>query len=264
LIVSIRSKILASACVLAVSAFAAPAFAAGFDGVFSGDYSHLDANSGGGSANSWGASGGGLFGINPNWAVQVDGGYHNISASGGGGSTNIWNVDGSVQWRGMWGRLGAVVGYNSSDAGGGGGNLDVTNYGGFVDWYAGKAITATLKAGGFTANAGLDGSYAGVGITGYVMPDLALSATYDYTRLNGFGNENDYGVQAEWLVSETTPISIYAGYTNSKISGGGPTINIYGGGIKWYVDQAGPMTLVDRQRSGESSGAAFGPTLLKF
>ena len=260
---SIRSKILASACVLAVSAFAAPAFAAGFDGVFSGDYSHIDANGGGGSANSWGASGGGLFGINPNWAVQVDGGYHNVDASGGGGSINVWNVDGSVQWRGMWGRLGAVVGYNSSDAGGGG-NIDVTNYGGFVDWYAGKAITATLKAGGFTANAGLDGTYAGVGITGYVTPDFALSATYDYTRLNGLGNENDYGVQAEWLVSETTPISIYAGYTNSKISGGGPTINIWGGGVKWYVDQAGPVTLVDRQRSGASSGQAFGPTLLKF
>jgi hypothetical protein len=254
--------ILASAAVVAL---AAPASAAGFDGVLSGDYAHLEANGGGGSANSWGVSGGGLFGFSPDWAGQIDGGYHHLD--GGGTDANNWNADGSVQWRGMWGRVGAVVGYNSND-GGGGGSINVTNYGGFVDWYAGHAVTVAVKAGGFNANHGVDGDYAGLAVTGYVMPDFSIAGTYDYTHLQHAGNENDWGVQAEWLVSETTPISIYAGYTNSRLhgfGGGSETINVWGGGIKFYIDQPGPSTLVDRQRSGaETWGAGFGPTVLKF
>jgi len=255
----LRSIILAS---VAAVALAAPASAAGFDGVLSGDYAHLDANGGGGSANSWGVSGGGFFGFAPDWGAQVDGGYHHVDGSGL--SVNDWNVDGSIQWRGMWGRVGGVIGYNSNDAGGGG-SIDVTNYGGFVDWYASHSITVAVKAGGFNANHGVDGDYAGAQLTGYATPDLALSVSYDYTHLQHAGNENDWGLQAEWLVSETTPVSIYAGYTNSKIGGGGPTINVWGGGVKFYMDQPGPVTLVDRQRSGaETYGAGFGPTILKF
>jgi hypothetical protein len=263
MIVSLRSKILASACVLAVSAFAAPAFAAGFDGVLSGDYANLSANGGGGSANSWGGSASGIFGFSQNWAAEFDGGYHHISDSGF--DVNAWNIDGSAMYRGAWGRVGGVVGYNSSDLGGGLGDLNVTNYGGFVDWYAAAHFTVSAKVGGYNASHGLDGDYAGVQVIGYVMPDFSITGAYDYTRLNHAGNENDWSIQAEWLVSETTPVSIYAGYTNTKLSGGGPTINVWGGGVKFYFDQPGPSTLVDRQRSGASTyGTAFGPTVLKI
>jgi hypothetical protein len=262
--VTLRSTILASACILAVGAFAVPAYAQ-FDGVLSGDYAHLDANNGGGSANSYGVSGSGIFGFGSSLAGEVDGGYHHLS--GGGSDTNDWNVDGSLIWRGMWGRAGAVIGYNSSDAGGGGGNLNVTNYGGFAEWYAGHAFTVGVKGGGFSASHATDGDYIGVAVTGYVMPDLALSGGYDYTHLQHAGNENDWSANAEWLVSESTPISIYAGYTNSRLTGfgGGETINVWGGGIKFYLDQPGPATLVDRQRAGAATwGTSFGPTVLKF
>ncbi len=261
---SLRSKILGSVCALSVVAFAAPAFAQ-FDGVFSGDYSHLDANNGGGSANSYGVSGSGAFGLGwSNLAGEVDGGYHHIS--GDGDNSNVWNVDGSVMWRGMWGRAGGVVGYNSVDVDHAG-SENVTNYGGFAEFYAGHAITLGVKGGGFNAQHHVDGDYFGAAITGYVTPDVALVGGYDYTHLQHTGNENDWSAQVEWLVSENTPISIYGGYTNTKLTGfgGSETINVWGGGVKFYVDQPGPATLVDRQRAGAATwGTSFGPTVLKF
>ncbi|MGH6871017.1 MAG: hypothetical protein ACREHE_05865 [Rhizomicrobium sp.] len=245
---SLRSKILASACVLAVGAIAMPASAANFDGVFSGDYSHLDASGGGGgSANEWGASGSGAFGLGTDWAGEIDGGYHNLSSSGA--NVDVWNIDGAVMWRGAQGRIGALVGYN--DGSGGGLDVHATNYGAFGEWYASN-FTLGLKGGGFSANHSVDGDYAGAGVTGYITPNLSLSGDYDYTHFKGLGNENDYSATAEWMFSQTTPVSVYASYTNSKISGGGPTINTWTIGIKLYTDPM-PGTMEDRQRNGAAT-----------
>lgn len=252
---SLRSILLASACLVAAGALA-PASAANFDGVFGADYSHLDANGGGGSANAWGLTGSGVFGFSQDWAGEVDGGYQHVSQGVG----SVWNIDGSVMYRGGWGRVGGVVGYNSADNT----DINVTNYGGFVDFYASHAFTVSVKAGGFNASHNTDGDYVGAQVAGYVMPDFAITGGYDYTHLQHAGNENDWSVGGEWLVSETTPVSVYASYTNSKISGGGPTINVWTVGVHYYVD-SGPATLVDRQRAGAATyGTSFGPTLLKF
>jgi len=263
---SLRSKILGSACALALAALASPAFADGmtnFDGVFSGDYDHFDTNHGGGSGSDYGVSGSGAFGFGAsNWAGEVDGGYHH--SSGDGFDSDNWNIDGSVMYRGMWGRAGGVVGYTSVN--GSGLDINATNYGGFAEWYAGHAFTVGVKGGGFNADHGLNGDYVGVALTGYVMPDFALRGAYDYAHLSHFGNENDWSAQGEWLVSERTPISIYAGYTNSRISGfgGSDTSNIWMVGIKYYCDN-GPSTLVDRQRSGAATwGTSFDTTIAKF
>lgn len=250
---SLRSKILASACVIAAVAIAAPASAANFDGVFSGDYSHLDAN-GGGSANEWGASGSGAFGFGGNWAGELDGGYHNIDGSGS--NLSVWNVDGSIMWRGAQGRAGVVVGYQ--DANGGGTSINATNYGAFGEWYAGPQFTIGVKGGAFNGSHSISGDYLGARVTGYIMPNLSLSGEYDYTHLQHLGNENDYSADVEWMFSQTTPVSIYAGYTNSSISGAG-TINTWSVGIKLYTDpMAGSM--VDRQREGAATwGTSWHP-----
>ncbi|HTQ14953.1 MAG TPA: hypothetical protein VMH86_13845 [Rhizomicrobium sp.] len=256
---SLRSKILASACVLAVGAFAVPAGATNFDGVFSGDYSHLDAN-GGGSANSWGASGSGAFGLGGDWAGEIDGGYHNLNGSGT--NVDLWDVDGSVMWRTMQGRAGLVVGYD--DASGGGVSINATNYGAFGEWYASPHFTVGAKGGWFNANHGVDGDYVGAAVTGYIMPNLSLSGGYDYTHLNHFGNENDWSVTGEWMFSQTMPVSVYAGYTNTKISGGGPTIDTWTVGIKLYTDPM-PGSMEDRQRSGAATwGTSWRPLALSL
>ncbi len=126
------------------------------------------------------------------------------------------------------------------------------------------SITFGVKGGGYNGSHDIDGAYAGANLTWYVHQDIALSGGYDYTHLNHAGNENDWTLKAEWLVSERTPFSIYGGYTNSDISHGGPTINTWFAGVRYYFDgDAAP--LVARQRNGaETWGTSFGPTILKF
>jgi hypothetical protein len=248
--VSLRSTILATACAAALATIAGPAFADGmtdFSGILSGDYSNISASHGGGSINSWGGSGSGMFGLGSNFAAQIDAGYHNYNFSGG--SLNDWNVDGSAFWRGTMGRIGAVVGYNSVSGGGAHGN--VTNYGGFGEWFASSMFTVGLKGGAFTGGGSSGSDYLGAAATFYAMPDLSFTGGYDYDSLgHGGGNANTWSITAEWLVSERTPISIYAGYDNTSLSGGGSSINTWTIGIRLYTDPEGPAPLVERQRSG--------------
>jgi len=260
--VSTRSTILASACAAALCVFSAPAFA-DFSGVLAGDYSNYSAGSGGGSLNSWGASGDGMFGLGQNFAGQIDAGYHNLSGSGI--SIDNWDVDGSVFWRGTMGRIGAVVGYDSLSGGGGSGH--VTNYGGFGEWFAGSMFTLGAKGGAFTGSGSSGSDYLAAAATFYAMPDLAFRGGYDYDSFgSGGGSANTWSIQGEWLVSERTPVSIYAGYANSHISGA-PSINTWSVGLKIYTDPEGPAPLVERQRMGaEQWGTTTGPvgTFLSF
>jgi hypothetical protein len=268
--VSTRSTILASACAAALCAFAGPAFATDFSGVLSGDYGHSSTS--GASEDTWGASGAGAFGFGSNFAGQVNGGFHqdDIDVKGFGTiDLDDWNVDGSVFWRGSQGRAGAAVGYDalSGSLGPFSARLDATNYGGFGEWFAGQMFTLGLKGGGVSATANIssigkgnvDGDYLGAAATVYAMPDLAFTGGYDYDHLSHLGNLNTWSINAEWLVSERTPVSIYAGYENSKVSGGGSNISTWTVGLKIYTDPMGPAPLVERQRTGaETWGTSFG------
>jgi hypothetical protein len=228
-----------------------------FAGSLSADYSNLSASSGGGSINSWGASGSGMFGLGSAFAAQIDAGYHTLDV-GGGGNVNDWNIDGSVFWRASAGRIGAVIGYNSIDTGGGSGH--VTNYGGFGEWYGGSAFTLGLKGGAFTGSGSGGSDYLGAAATFYAMPDLGFTGGYDYDSFgHGGGNANTWSIRGEWLISERTPISVYGSYANTSVSGVGPSINTWSVGIKFYTDPDGPAPLVDRQRNGaETWGTSTG------
>lgn len=253
-----------SACVFAIvvgAVAAAPAITDGspdFSGVLSGDYSHL--NGGGSSANLWGASGSGEFGFG-SFAGQIDAGYHNIDFDHSSGSVGDFNVDGSLFWNGTAGRVGAVVGYNSLSGGGSHGHL--TNYGGFGEWYAGSVITVGVKAGGFSGSSSEKGDYASAAATFYALPDIGLTAGYDYDHVNHYASLNTWSVNGEWLVSEHMPISVYGGYANSKVSSGGPTIGTWSIGLRLYTDPIGPAPLVARQREGaETWGTSMGASNL--
>jgi hypothetical protein len=262
---SLRKAILGSACALALAGFAAsPALAGsmtGFDGLLGVDYSHLSVNHDGGDANLYGVSGTGTFGLAPEFAAQIDGGYHRVDVNHGD-SANDWNVDGSAFWRASMGRLGAVVGYDSTN--GDGDDEHTTRYGGFGEWYGSNWFTLGLKGGGTSGSHDSDGDYLGAAATAYATPDLAFTAGYDYTHIQHAGNENDWSIKGEWLFSERMPISVYADYTNSKISHDGPTTNIFSVGLTYYVD-GDEAPLVERQRTGsEQWGTSFGPNGLKF
>jgi len=256
---TIRNLILSGACALVLSTVASGAALAGFSGTFSGEYANLHA-SGGGSADSWGGDAQGMFGVAPAWSFEVDGGYHNLSASGA--SEDIWNVSGDAIWTGMKGRLAAQVGYSDTS---GIGSLNATNYGLVGEWWAGPNFTLSGKGGGFSGSAGLNGYYVGGALTGYIHNDFALSGGIDYTSLNHGGSETDYTAEGEWLVSESTPISVFGGYTYSDISGFGGHLDTWFAGLRFYTDGPAPMSLSDRQHQGALlTTDSFGPAILKF
>lgn len=83
--------------------------------------------------------------------------------------------------------------------------------------------------------------------------------SYNYLHVIHIGNENDWSIQGEWLVSEQTPVSIFAGYENSDFSGTGH-VNTWFIGVKLYTNPNGPAPLVDRQRNGAATwGTQFAP-----
>ncbi len=259
---SLRSTILGTACVVAVAALSGPAFAdmgGGFSGTLQGQYSNINANIGGGSgnANSWGGAGSGAF--DTGWGglkLQVDGGYQGVSLSGSG-AIDDWNVDGAAFWQGHQGRIGGTVGYNGISGSGLSGNA--TNYGGFAEWYAAPMFTVGVKGGGASLSGGFGGfsasttaTYVGGEAVFYVMPNLALNANIDYLSISG-GNLTSYGGTAEWLVSESTPISVYGGYTYSDLSNGAGHVSTWMVGLKFYCNGNGAATLADRQRTGNAN-----------
>jgi hypothetical protein len=255
---SLRSTILGTACAVAIVALSGPAFAdlGGFSGTLQGQYSNTSAGNGGGSANVWGGAGSGAFDLGMSGLkVQVDGGYNEVNFSGGGGNVGDWNIDGALIWQGGMGRIGATVGYNGV-SGGGGESFNLTNYGGFAEWYAGHMFTLGAKGGGATASGGgFTGTadYFGGEAVFYVVPDLALNADVDYLSVGSGENLTNYGGTVEWLVSESTPISVYGNYTYTELSSGGGHLTTWLVGVKFYLNNNGASTLVDRQRSGNAN-----------
>jgi hypothetical protein len=243
-------KFLGTASVLALAVLASNPALADFSGTLQGDYAHVDVSNGGGSGDEWGGAGSGRFSLG-SWGLnaQVDGGYHQLSANGGGGTVDDWNVDGSLFWLGSMGRVGASVGYNGLNVSGGGGNGHVTNYGGFAEWFAAPMVTIGAKGGAAsTSGNGGTADYFGGEAVWYVIPDVDLNGTIDYVSLTGEHLTN-YAANVEWLVSESTPVSIYGGYGRTEISGGGAA-NTWLVGLKFYTNSNGSSTLVDRQRTG--------------
>ena len=219
-----------------------------FAGTLSGSYGNLSISGGGGDADIYGGDGQAAFGLGmPNLGAEVDAGYHYLSANGG--SIDTYNIGGHAFWATMQGRLGATVQYQSLS--GSGFSAHITNYGGFGEYYASDAITLGLNAGGYTASAfgsSDNDIYIGGGFSGYLTPNVAVTGLINYYNATG-GNLTSYTGMLEWLVSESTPISLFGSYTNTQVSGGGGHLNLWMIGVKFYTDGNG-TTLVGKHRNG--------------
>lgn len=255
----LRSAILGMASVAALTAFSATAAMAdmsNFAGTLTGTYANIDST---GSADLWAVDGSGVFGLTDHLKGQLDLGYTTVD---GGGSVDTWNVGGNLAWGLEQGRIGAALGYNSTDTGFG--TVHVTTYGGFGEWWASDNITVGVNGGGIAvSNGGPDGSYFGGGITGYVMPNVALNGSIDYITLNSTVDATDYTASVEYLFSEETPISISGGYTYTDVSSFGSTgIDTWFVKLRLYTNGDGAKTLKDRQRNGTLGTAAGQDSLL--
>ncbi len=264
---ALRTKILGTACALALGSFvASPALAdaSNFSAVVNADYAHTSGD--GIQDNSWNFSGIGAFDTDILWNMSFQGqlGYTSTSFRFDGdegihGSDLYYNL--SPFWRTDWGRVGAVFGVNAHDYYSEY-SPHTMNYGGYAEWYAMPQLTLAIKAGGWTTDYyesfNSSDAYVGGEAIWYVIPDVALTGTIDYTAYpkDSFESdgrsfsETDYGLKAEWLVSETTPVSVYGSWVNSHLDH--ESINTWSLGVKLYLNQGDATTLVDRQRSGSS------------
>ncbi|MBU6472644.1 MAG: hypothetical protein KGQ94_08295, partial [Alphaproteobacteria bacterium] len=203
-------------------------------------------------ANPLPAQGGGIAAP----ALELTAAYHHATSTGF--NTDLWNTGGSLIWFAPQWRFGPAFGFQSSSSSGF--SSHTWNYGGFAEWFACDSVTAFVKGGGFSGSGTSDGFYLGGSGKWYATPDFAFNGGIDYTRWTSFGgsDEVDYTVGGEYLFSETTPVSLFAGYTRSDYSGSYHVDTVFVG-LRLYVNGQGVSTLVDRQRTG-----LMGPHQFKF
>jgi hypothetical protein len=241
-----KKVLLGSVGALALCVAFASTASAQVSGTIAGNYANVT-NSGGGDIYGIDGSLAGMFGSN--WGVEAAGGYHN--ESGGGG--DIWDIGGSVFWQGMKGRLAATYQYHDI----GGGNFSSYGVGG--EFYASPNFTLAAHGGG-ESGTGTSGGYAGGMVQWYAMPNLSIDGSVDYISVGAGANITNETIQAEWLISNTTPVSIYGGYQHVDISGG--DANVFFVGVKLYMNGAGGGSLVDRQRNGAPGYITQSPLFL--
>lgn len=267
---SYRSIILGTICAAALSA--APlsgALADGFSnfhGTVSGNYAHTDASNGGGNWDSYGIDGSGAIGLGmSDLNAEIDASYHHATVVGI--DLNSYRIGGTLFYApsggAIDGRVGATFNYDYLDADIGSGH--VNNYGGFAEWYLNHTFTFSAKGGGFDASGNVDGYYLGAQIKAYVCPDIALSGSIDHAKINtySFANETDYTFEGEWMFTDNLPLSVYAGYAASDLSGTSSNLDTYFIGLRLYTDGNGATSLRDRQRTGNIGWAvSFAPKVL--
>jgi hypothetical protein len=218
----------------------------------------------------WGVSGAGSFALGmTDFGGQIDGSYHRLSVSSV--DLNLWTVGGSIFWTPdtMW-RIGPNVTYTSVDFTGAasGLNLHTTSYGAFVEYFVSDAFTIGAKGGGASGTLNLSGvgsgsasgGYVGGELTGYVIPDLAIKGSVEYIDIEG-AKVTTFGIGFEYLISESTPISIFGAYNYADLSGVTGHENNWRVGLKFYVDQLAP--LVTHHRTG-TLGSVASPSGLQF
>ncbi|MBS0471781.1 MAG: hypothetical protein JSR60_11965 [Proteobacteria bacterium] len=227
-----KKIVLGTAAALLLSAGAASA--AGINANLSGSYANL--SNGGGDV--WNIDGAVNTGFGGGWGAELTGGYHNVSS----GSADLGNFGGAVFWGDDMVRLAASVNYMDLSV------FHLTSYGVAGEWYAMPNLTVSLRGGGASGQFGIDGGYVGGQAKWYVTPDIALDGGVDYINLSGFTHVTSETIRGEWLVSETTPVSLFAGYSHADTGAGGD-FDAFFVGIKLYTNDGG-STLVDRQRGG--------------
>jgi len=251
------SRSLLAGCAIAAAFVASSAQAAapnGFAGTFSADYANTDYSGGGGNADTWGLNGAGAFDLGMNdLGGEINGSYHRVSVDSF--DANIWNIGGSVFWAPGYGRFGPTISYttvNFNDISGV--DAHATTYGLFGEFFVNDMFTIGVKGGGTDGKWNISGfgsgsetgGYVGGELTGYAMPNLAIKGNVEYVEVGGVHVTN-YGLNAEYLVSEETPISVFGGYTRTDLSNGAGHGDTWMVGLKFYV---GPGNLVTRHRTG--------------
>ena len=209
-------------------------------------------------------------------AWQLDGNYSSQSADEQ--SRIVWNLGGSMFLSYPGSRTGININYETmTDFG------SLTNAGLFTEWYLGNFTIAGKGGwlwGGGTPNGGR-GNYLGANIAGYFVPNFAVGGSVTWSDLisgstgvgGGYGGpcygptcgrrdftETNFTIDAEFLVSEAFPVSVFGGYTftdyGASENSNNPSIseemdnnsNTFFIGVRYYLGGMG--TLINMHRNG--------------
>jgi hypothetical protein len=249
----------------------------GFAGYVNTDWSNVDIDAASNNLNTWniGAGVAGPLSV-PNLNFQVDFDFRTDWATHYG--NNGLAFDGNVFWAGDVGRFGLRGAYDTTRHIG-----SLASFSAFGEMYFG-AITGMAKAGYVNASGngiigGARGGSFGGALSGYVMPDLAITGSGNYSDLvggRGFSlagrgdlSNTELEIIAEYLFMEEYGLSVYGGYAYDDIRffdnnpGGLKThSNVYLLGLRWYT---GGGSLMDHHRNGtlhpwlNSSGFSLAP-----
>ena len=248
-----NTKLLVATTALIASVPFASAMAAapmGFAGTLSGAYGSSSCD-GCDSTDAWTIGGSGAFGLGAGgqFGGQIDASYNSVS------DVDVFGLGGSLFWAPAMGRAGGTIFWATADESGV--NVDGFTYGVFGEYYVGNAITIAAKGGGLSLSADAygfsdteTGGYIGGALTGYIIPNLAIQGDITFSSVSDLDTTN-YGIGAEFLVSEMVPISIFGGYSRSNVEifGIDADVDTWMIGLRFYAGAAGP-TLVDKHRNG--------------
>lgn len=231
-------------------------------GSFGLDYANFSPSSGA-TGNQWGLTGTYNFALNYNLGANLTLGYHSVSGSGP--TLGAWNGGASLISAGnkflddravandFGSRLRGTFGLGWANYKSTAFSQSVVNYGANFDVLLSPSALWSAKGGGFSAsNGGSSGYYLGTGLTGYVVPDYAVTARVDYTRWSASpgSNQADYTLSGEYLFSRSTPVSLYGGWTYSTFPPGTFHVNQLSGGLRLYVGGVPGQSLEQRNRTG--------------
>jgi hypothetical protein len=191
---------------------------------------------------------------------ELDAGYQSFSSSSNS-TENGWNLNGAYFWNECNWRFGPVLGYQSTTS-----TTTISvpsinfnesisstshafNYGAFGEWDACSRWTYYVKGGGFSSDP-YGGYYFGAGLEWYLCEDFDFCGDYDYLSNTPSLVRDNYSIRADWLVSESTPITISAGFTFTDYPYN-YTVDQYSLGIRFLFNGPDTKTLEDRQRNGE-------------
>jgi hypothetical protein len=236
----------------------------GFAGTLSGNYGRVTREVGSNSS-LWQADAQAAYGFGmSNIAVEVDGGYRYVS-SDDSEHIRTWGIAGHVFWAPPQGRVGGTVRLESSTEsdvpvslpGGEFESLtfDHALYGGFFEFNVSDKITLGVFGGEYAIyfpdhRPAFKNAYLGGGGTFYVIPDLALSGVVNYRHIFEDRAALEFAAVAEWLVSTSLPISIFAGYQHRSYTGSGSfQAQLWSFGLKFYTG-GNSTSLRDKHRNG--------------
>lgn len=214
-------------------------------------YSYTKLSNGGGHLNNWNGSGTALVDVGNGLNFQVGSGGSHTSFSGV--RINTWKADGAIFWRDWAGAFGATVNYHALSGAftplGVGASAKFTDYGLFGDYYMTRDITLSAAGGAFSGD--IKGYYGGGGLTYYLKRNIAFTADGAYTKFrNGGGHMTDFGAKLEYAPFVHVPVSMYAGYNYTDISGTSSKLNTFSVGLTVYFDGGAGDALVEHHRNG--------------